>query len=385
MLNNQPTSGATARDLRIDFFRGLALYMILVDHVIGDPLGRFTYQRIGFSDAAELFVFLSGISCGIVYSRVLERRGWTGMLTAITKRATLIYAYYLLTSVAIILLINAAATVSSARLVDDPFLALIADPIAAMRAAVLLTSPPALPGILVLYLMLTLVVIPLFFLGVRKSATLALVASAAVWTIAQFDPDLSPHLASQSYFDWLAWQFLFSIGMFIGIKRDAALPVSAATKNWLARAAWVVVISSLGYRVVLLVAPTMHVDLDWLRLSEAAHIHMKENLSIVRLVHFLSVAFLVTTYVKSANPLFASRGAKAIIQTGRYSLEVFCLSAICSVILNIIVVVDRPDVVARILLDFGAIALILLTVWVLTDVRGRHQTRYASKLRPVHN
>jgi len=45
------------RDLRIDFFRGLALYMVVVDHIGGDPLGKFTYQAVGFSDAAEIFIF----------------------------------------------------------------------------------------------------------------------------------------------------------------------------------------------------------------------------------------------------------------------------------------------------------------------------------------
>ena len=57
------------------FFRGIALYMIIVDHIPNDPLNRFTYSRLGFSDAAEIFVFLSGISCGIVFlSRDLAPR-----------------------------------------------------------------------------------------------------------------------------------------------------------------------------------------------------------------------------------------------------------------------------------------------------------------------
>ena len=50
--------GGAGRDLRIDFFRGLALFMIIFDHIPGDPLSKLTSARIGFSDAAELFVFL---------------------------------------------------------------------------------------------------------------------------------------------------------------------------------------------------------------------------------------------------------------------------------------------------------------------------------------
>ena len=52
MFKKPQDRAGSVRDLRIDFFRGLALYMILVDHVVGDPLSRFTIQNFGFSDAA---------------------------------------------------------------------------------------------------------------------------------------------------------------------------------------------------------------------------------------------------------------------------------------------------------------------------------------------
>jgi hypothetical protein len=81
------------RDLRIDFFRGLALYMIIFDHIPGDPLSRFSYGRFGFSDAAELFVFLSGLSCGIVYSRIFERRSVAAFLESVGRRTLQIYFY----------------------------------------------------------------------------------------------------------------------------------------------------------------------------------------------------------------------------------------------------------------------------------------------------
>jgi hypothetical protein len=60
MVRTPAEFGGAARDLRIDFFRGLALYMIIFDHIPGDPLSKLTYARLGFSDAAEIFVFLSG-------------------------------------------------------------------------------------------------------------------------------------------------------------------------------------------------------------------------------------------------------------------------------------------------------------------------------------
>jgi hypothetical protein len=157
-----PNYVATTRDLRIDFCRGLALYMILVDHVIGDPVSKFTLQNFGFSDAAEAFGFLSGLSCGIVYFRVLRRVGWAGLTAALSTRASQIYVYYVLASIAVILILKIAEGAIKNADVSHSFLVLRETPISAIWSTVLLTSPPDLPGILVIYLVLTAVVLPLF-------------------------------------------------------------------------------------------------------------------------------------------------------------------------------------------------------------------------------
>ena len=371
MLDDQPLARSGKRDARIDFFRGIALYMILVDHVTGDPLSKLTYQRIGFSDAAELFVFLSGVSCAIVYSRIQARSGWSALLTAVSKRTAKIYAFYLLTSAIIILLISAADSHTSANFAHQAFIAPAADPVSALWSAVRLTSPPALPGILVLYLMLTLVVIPLFLFVAQRNVVLALAASGVVWILSQFDPDLAPRFAEQSYFDWLAWQFLFSIGLFVGLRLDLGSPVPPSVHPWLVRLAWMVVIASLGYRLALIASQTWDVHAEWLRLSEATFAHMKENLSALRLLHFLSVALLVATYLKSSSIFFRTAPAMAVIQTGRHSLEVFCLSAVCDVLLNIAVVVYRPSVAERVIMDVVAIWVVLLAVMLMSIERGR--------------
>ena len=57
-----------ARDHRIDFLRGLALVTIFINHVPGTLLGAYTSRNFGFSDAAEAFVLISGISTGLAYS-----------------------------------------------------------------------------------------------------------------------------------------------------------------------------------------------------------------------------------------------------------------------------------------------------------------------------
>jgi len=62
---------AMERDLRLDFFRGLALFCIFIDHLPNNVLAEFTFQSVMFSDAAGVFILISGYTAGIVYSRAM--------------------------------------------------------------------------------------------------------------------------------------------------------------------------------------------------------------------------------------------------------------------------------------------------------------------------
>ena len=48
------------RDVRLDLFRGLANRGIFLDHIPHEVLSWITIKNYGFSDAADLFVFISG-------------------------------------------------------------------------------------------------------------------------------------------------------------------------------------------------------------------------------------------------------------------------------------------------------------------------------------
>jgi len=48
------------RDLRLDLFRGLANWAIFLDHIPHEVMSSITTRNYGFSDAADLFVFISG-------------------------------------------------------------------------------------------------------------------------------------------------------------------------------------------------------------------------------------------------------------------------------------------------------------------------------------
>jgi hypothetical protein len=70
--NRQPdafTDGVNegSRDLRLDAFRGLALWFTFLDHLPNNVLSWLTIRNYGFSDASEVFVFLSGYTCRVAY------------------------------------------------------------------------------------------------------------------------------------------------------------------------------------------------------------------------------------------------------------------------------------------------------------------------------
>ena len=67
---------AVERDLRLDFFRGLALFCIFLDHLPNNILAHFTFQSVMFADAAEVFILISGYTAGMVYGRVMARQGF---------------------------------------------------------------------------------------------------------------------------------------------------------------------------------------------------------------------------------------------------------------------------------------------------------------------
>ena len=80
--NKASLSEAVERDLRLDFFRGLGLWMIFLDHIPDDVVSWLTMRNYGFSDAAEFFVFISGYLAGYIYGPIVKG----GNLLAATKR-----------------------------------------------------------------------------------------------------------------------------------------------------------------------------------------------------------------------------------------------------------------------------------------------------------
>src|SRR5438046_1965958 len=82
-----PPIVTTGRDLRLDLFRGLALWLIFLDHIPSNIVNWLTIRNYGFSDAAEIFVFISGYTAAFVYGRAMRERGFVVAGARILKRA----------------------------------------------------------------------------------------------------------------------------------------------------------------------------------------------------------------------------------------------------------------------------------------------------------
>src|SRR6202049_4452395 len=88
------------RDLRLDACRGLALWFIFIDHIPDNVFAWLTLRNYGFSDANEVFVFVSGHTCMLAYGGALREQGWPTTVTRALRRSWEIYAAFLLLLIA---------------------------------------------------------------------------------------------------------------------------------------------------------------------------------------------------------------------------------------------------------------------------------------------
>src|SRR5215475_13882254 len=83
------------RDLRLDLFRGLSLLVIFIDHIPNNVLSYVTLHSIAFSDAAEVFIFISGYAAATVYGKALQRQGGIAATGQIYRRIWQLYVAHI--------------------------------------------------------------------------------------------------------------------------------------------------------------------------------------------------------------------------------------------------------------------------------------------------
>ena len=142
----------------VDFWRGLALVFIFINHIPGIYYSRFTHANYSLSDSADLFVFLAGWALRLMVGTPERRQSTWYLVLRLGGRAITLYAAQIL-----ITMIALAMLAGCAILLDNPLLlewhnaaAVFHDPVTTHVGLALITHQLGYFDILPLYVVLML-------------------------------------------------------------------------------------------------------------------------------------------------------------------------------------------------------------------------------------
>ncbi len=309
------------RDLRVDFFRGLALWWIYTDHIPGDVLAHFSLQNYAMCDATEIFVLLAGYGGGLAYGLEMNRQGYLYAAADVIRRAwTLYIAHIFLFVIYTAQVAYSAEALDRAYYLDETKLDVLANaPYQAMLQALLLRFQPSLLNILPLYVMLLLifaVALPLL----RRPALLLGASFMLYATTRATGLNFQSWIAGEVwFFNPFAWQFLFMIGAVL----------SYAPPRW-PRVRWPfdvlsVVVLAAGIVVIWgielnphIMAATPELVIRYVITEDKTGLHP------FRLLSILALTWLVARTVPRGAAWLESRLASPLVLMGQNSLPVFC-------------------------------------------------------------
>src|SRR6201746_2013271 len=171
------------RDLRLDLFRGVANWAIFLDHIPDNVVNWITTRNYGFSDAADLFVFISGYTASFVYARMMIERGFIVGATRLFKRGWPLYVAHILLFVIYIVSIGyVALKFGDPDIINEFNVAGLAgdSAIETLRQGLLLKFKPLNLDVLPLYIGLLGFFPPVLWMMLRRP-NLTMLASIALW------------------------------------------------------------------------------------------------------------------------------------------------------------------------------------------------------------
>lgn len=354
-----PSPAATAaaqaaprvRDLRLDFFRGIAMFIILIAHTPGNFLTSWIPARWGFSDATEIFVFCSGMASAIAFGGGFDRAGWLLGTARVLFRVWQVYwahvGLFFATLALTVYLTDLDITgrnywgqlnlwmifVESEKW-ENPDILL---------GFMTLRYVPNYFDILPMY-MIVLLMMPLVMALSRVDLRLVAIFVVGVWLMGQASLLQSLNLAPYHlefpaepwsdrawFFNPFGWQLIFFTGFAF---MRGWLPKPPVTVTLMALAAFLVIanvpLSNIGVREF-----GLQWAIDWRTAFKP--LFDKSDFGILRYLHFLSLAYLFwvlagdkgNNLLASGNSAFARAwgvALKVILKVGQQSLAVFITS-----------------------------------------------------------
>src|ERR1700682_4372891 len=219
-------SHAVERDLRLDLFRGVGLWMIFLDHIPHDVVSWLTLRNYGFSDAAEFFVFISGFLVGWIYAPIVRSGLFLAAVKRLWKRVAQMYVAHIM-----LFLIFTAQIARTARRFDNPMYEnelnvynFLQHPDVLIGQALSLRYKPVNLDVLPLYISLVLAS-PLILWCLVRRPNWTLLGSAVLYVLARwFDWNFASYPPGTTwYFNPFAWQLLFIFAAWCGVGGIAKL------------------------------------------------------------------------------------------------------------------------------------------------------------------
>jgi hypothetical protein len=355
------------RDLRIDACRGIALWFIFLDHVPNNIGSWLTLRNYGFSDAAEVFMFVSGVTCALAYGRAWRCEGWTGVFSRTLRRSWDIYVAFLLLTLACAILVHFAG-----RIADESNMRILLDhPGATLARAAILQYRPVNTDVLPVFVLLHLVFAPLLWLLLRApnatlGASLALyvLVHAFGWTVPAWP---NGHWA----FNPLAWQLLVVLGAWWMIEDKRARPWVTSRTTLMLTVLYLLfsLVIALSWRIKPLEALIPQA------LANLLYPLDKSNLDPLRLLHFLAIAVLAAWLVPRNWRGLTTPVMRGAIRCGQNSLPIYCLGVLLTFASHVVLLDISDGLAMQIALSLAGIAAMIATATLLNSISIKPRQR----------
>jgi hypothetical protein len=353
------------RELRLDLFRGLALWLIFIDHLPPSLLTWFTIRNYGFSDATEIFIFISGYTAAFVYGRAMLEHGLVVAGARILRRAWQIYVAHVFLFTIFLAEISYVATSFENPLYTEEMgiIDFLRQPDVTIVQALLLRFRPSNMDVLPLYIVLMLS-LPLILVLMRWKPDLTLALSALLYAVTwHYDLYLSSYPNGVWMFNPLAWQLLFVFGAWCALSgarrmtRIISSPVTHAV--CFAYLFFSFLVTMTWY------APQLsHLVPRWL--AQWMYPIDKTDLDVLRFAHFLALAALTVYYLPKDWPYLKSPWLKPLILCGQHSLEIFCLGVFLAFAGHFILAEVGGGAALHALISLSGILIMSAVAWLIS-------------------
>ncbi|WP_084507448.1 OpgC family protein [Geminicoccus roseus] len=368
------------RDLRLDFFRGIGMFIILIAHIPGNAWINWIPARFGFSDATEIFVFCSGMASAYAFARVFDRHGQAIGTARIGLRVWQIWWAQIGVFVAVL----AAMIVADRMFATDSYTRTLqfdrffADPASGILGLVTLTYVPNYFDILPMYLVI-LGMIPLVMAVERLAGgRVVLVLLGLLWLAAQARITAlpaDPWSERVWYFDPAGWQLVFFTGF--GFVRGW-LPAPPRSKTLVVLALLLVLVS-----IPFTWLPMVR-SLPFLQASheELRPLFAKTPFGLLRHLHFLALAYLAWLAVGPAGQRLKGVLVEQVVAVGRQTLAVFLSGIVLARILGVVLDQLGPGWLVTLLVNLAGMAALLAVARVVQWYKDTPWTRRTPRPSP---